>query len=1229
MPPAASSLDRFTSLLRTVFGPLASLRITVVLFALASLLVWFGTLAQKGQGVWTAVDVYFYSWIAKVELKYLLEFGKIFFGTRPDATTDWWIPFPGGKLIGTLMTINMAAAYLIRLPQDVSAAIKLGRKQEGAAWGHVAKRFGVYLLHSGVMVLLIGEYVTREFAVEQQMRIVEGESSNYAFETRNAEVAFVDESNPEFDKVAVLPAKKLKAAAEAQAEATKLKLPLPPTRFSHPDLPVDVEVVAYFTNSRLTQLDKVLRVVIRDAVPQELLASQSPAGPDQAAMDAAELNDRFERAVATAPEDCPLVPFERELEGMTATHFRTPTGQQVLARVRDGLERWKQAQRATAGYGLKMVAEEVPEGNGVDEKQTIDLPAVYVNLFRKGTGDSLGIYLLTCAWDTALPPQTLPGTSSAAELRFTRHYKPYTLHLNKIHADKYTSSSLVSNYSSDVRLVDADQRQDRGVVIKMNEPLRHSGDAIFQSGMDERSRSTILQVVNNRGWLLPYISCVLVGVGMSWHFGVKLVGFVTKSGGRKVPVVRPAAGATPPAVRSALQRFGIPVGVVVAVFVGLAVAAFPRHPTDDRGIDLHALAGLPVVDHGRVKPLDTVARVALRQITHSEEWTDSNSKKRSAIQWYMDTTADPRRPNGVLSVHIIRIENDQVRALLKLPDREGYRYSIEEVFTSRQMKSFKTQYDKARGRRADEKNAVFSVYETQLLEVGDHLGTADQVLSGATPLLIPTGDNEKWLDAQAAKENVTETRAKARSDALGPLQEQLVTDAQTRVKAALRTAGVPAELTEETVTAMPKEQRDTVLAIIQQEEKRGRAALADAMANPDVQKKFKEAEDAHPEWAASDKWERVKTTYARGEQKAFDEAVADYRAMVEEKVSMTDRGKVGLELFLNQTALYYWCTGLYAAAGVAALVGFGLLLSAPAAGRLVRRGVFWALVATFVVHTITLLARMALMDRPLVFVTNLYSSAVFIGWGMVGLCLLLELSAPIGFGNLTGAVLGFATTIIAHNLAASKDTVEQMEAVLNTNFWLATHVSTVTLGYSATYVAGFLGVVYAVLYVLPEQWVLRKRLVMANGTTTDVGKILVSLLYAVVCFAALLSFVGTVLGGIWADQSWGRFWGWDPKENGAILIVLWNALILHARWCGLIKERGTAVLAVGGFVVTTWSWFGTNQLGVGLHAYGFSKQLVLLCDAVWAGSLFLVLVGMLPWQWVYRGSTPPLARRVG
>src|SRR6202034_1918038 len=118
----------------------------------------------------------------------------------------------------------------------------------------------------------------------------------------------------------------------------------------------------------------------------------------------------------------------------------------------------------------------------------------------------------------------------------------------------------------------------------------------------------------------------------------------------------------------------------------------------------------------------------------------------------------------------------------------------------------------------------------------------------------------------------------------------------------------------------------------------------------------------------------------------------------------------------------------------------------------------------------------------------------------------------------------------------------------------------------------------AVLYVILGVFTPRLRQPLTapvpGGTAVkgqETGKSLAKMIYGIVCFATLFSFVGTVLGGIWADQSWGRFWGWDPKENGALIIVLWNALILHARWGGLVRERGLMCLAVGGNIVTSWS----------------------------------------------------------
>ena len=302
--------------------------------------------------------------------------------------------------------------------------------------------------------------------------------------------------------------------------------------------------------------------------------------------------------------------------------------------------------------------------------------------------------------------------------------------------------------------------------------------------------------------------------------------------------------------------------------------------------------------------------------------------------------------------------------------------------------------------------------------------------------------------------------------------------------------------------------------------------------------------------------------------------------------------KADQEFFFSTMEPFYKATVIYVLALVLALFSGSL----PPTGCGVSA--FYLVILAWVIHTFGLVFRMYLEGRPPV--TNLYSSAIFIGWAASSSGWFWKKFIAIGIGCVVAAFAGFVTLIIAHNLALSGDTMEMMRAVLDTNFWLATHVVTVTLGYASTFVAGFL----AIIYIL--------RGVFTTTLSAETAKSLARMVYGIVCFATLFSFVGTVLGGIWADQSWGRFWGWDPKENGALLIVLWNATILHARWGGLVRERGLMNLAVFGNIVTSFSWFGVNMLGIGLHSYGFMdaafKWLMLFIGT----QVAIILLGLLP-----------------
>ncbi len=256
---------------------------------------------------------------------------------------------------------------------------------------------------------------------------------------------------------------------------------------------------------------------------------------------------------------------------------------------------------------------------------------------------------------------------------------------------------------------------------------------------------------------------------------------------------------------------------------------------------------------------------------------------------------------------------------------------------------------------------------------------------------------------------------------------------------------------------------------------------------------------------------------------------------------------------------------------------------------------FWVIILAGLIHTVGLVARMIIQDRPPV--TNLYSSAVFVGWASVVLGVIFEAIFRRGFGTIVSAVAGFLSLIVAYHLSMSGDTLEMMRAVLDSNFWLATHVVTISLGYSATFLAGFLAILYLILGLFTRK------------LDKESSKILDRMVYGVICFALLFSFVGTVLGGIWADQSWGRFWGWDPKENGALLIVIWNALILHAKRSGMVRSFGLMQLTIFGNIVTSWSWFGTNMLGIGLHSYGFMDSAFFWLLMFWLSQLLIMALG--------------------
>jgi hypothetical protein len=384
-----------------LFRPLASLRLTVVLFALSMVLILAGTLAQTQEGVWSVVDRYFRSVYIAIPFQ--------LFVPEKVARLPGVLPFPGGLTLGVLLFVNLVGAHLVRFT---------------FTW----RRAGMIVTHAGVLLLLVGEFVTGAFAKEGNMSIAEGGSSNYIEDTRSCELVVIDRSGPDDDLVVAVPGALLAAAADGASEP-----------IAHGLLPFSVRVVEWMPNSRIL-------------------------GPMQASR--------------------------------------------------------SQLARATAGAGTSVAVAPVAVANGVDGANT-DIPAAYLELRHGET--LLGTYLVT-PWLTAPQQVEVAGRRHEIALRFERGYRPYTLSLIDFRHDRFVGTEVARNFSSLVRLSDPAHGVDREVLISMNNPLRYAGETFYQASFAPDERGTVLQVVRNPGWLLPYLSCTMVTLGMLVHFGIRLAG---------------------------------------------------------------------------------------------------------------------------------------------------------------------------------------------------------------------------------------------------------------------------------------------------------------------------------------------------------------------------------------------------------------------------------------------------------------------------------------------------------------------------------------------------------------------------------------------------------------------------------------------------------------------------------------------------------------------------------
>jgi len=601
--------------------------------------------------------------------------------------------------------------------------------------------------------------------------------------------------------------------------------------------------------------------------------------------------------------------------------------------------------------------------------------------------------------------------------------------------------------------------------------------------------------------------------------------------------------------------------VFVAIFAAWFLGGFEA-PKPKNGFDIAGFGRLPVLLDGRIQPLDSVARNALLSISGKSIVRISNAPPLSASEWLLDTMT---RPQVADNLRFFRIEHPDLAGLFGAQNAGLAYFSFNDMTNQIQhlqeqeqalVKSEQGKEDAAKSRTGFQRDLM-------------HLVNSLVLYNRLKNSLEPEGTRDFTEELDAYQESIGPGKIALQQSQAGKDANE---EDMTRIAAFFKRYSEVASLADPLIIPpAPGEPR---------------ADWANIGTN--LLQSLRDGEISQPArfYAA------MSTAYNQNKPADFNQAVAGYRAWMQENELYPALRKGGQEFFFNQIEPFYKAMAIYVVALLFAC-GFWVNFS-----PWMRRTGFALLGLAFVIHTIGLAFRMYLEGRPPV--TNLYSSAIFIGWGACLLGMILERFYKDAIGLVVAGFIGFVTLIIAHHLALSGDTMEMLQAVLDTNLWLSTHVVVVTTGYASMFVAGLLAIIYIVRGMFTKT--------LSAATAQSLGR----MVYGIVCFATLFSFVGTILGGIWADQSWGRFWGWDPKENGALLIVLWNATILHARWGGMIKERGLMAMAVFGNIVTSFSWFGVNMLGIGLHSYGWMDKAFPWLMAFDFSQVVLIVLALLP-----------------
>lgn len=578
----------------------------------------------------------------------------------------------------------------------------------------------------------------------------------------------------------------------------------------------------------------------------------------------------------------------------------------------------------------------------------------------------------------------------------------------------------------------------------------------------------------------------------------------------------------------------IPIHLLVIIFMSNFILA-----------DARSFGIIPVQDEGRIKPFDTFAENKLLSIYGKRSL---KNPKKSATEWLLELLIYPEES---YDKKVFKLTSPAMAAALSLDWRTPHLYSYNEV--SDGINKNQEYFMRLYSMEEDSKNLI----EKQLSDLFINVVTFKH-LSGSfsciDPVIKITDESIASALGTTVGSNHSYIYILTNISKLVPLMNELI-DKPKKERGELDTLLM-------SFNNISKDNYSTMLKIVPSGSRENLEWIS-------IWELVNQGSTIEKQRDIIKSLEEYIHAYKTNNHEQMDLAITEYINLVStyEEVNMN---LIEREVSYNKSDLFIYSIAFYL---IAFLLLAGFWISKLNIFNILS---FTSLLIGLGYHGYGLLMRMIIMQRPPV--STLYESIIFVGFIGVLFSTIFERFRKDGIGILLASVVGAILHFVGFGYENDGDTLGVLVAVLNSNFWLATHVTTITIGYGATAVASLMGHVYFIIMLI-------------NKSKDKYLKELSNNMVTLNLVALFFMLFGTILGGIWADQSWGRFWGWDPKENAALMIVMWQLLMVHLRISGWIKPLGFALGMIINNIFLAFGWFGVNLLGVGLHSYGFTDSI--------------------------------------